>query len=635
MSLTKWRSWSRWISNRWTMVYSWQTRSERSRNHWITVPDEWRFGELFRNVLVEASFVPMKNFISCRGSPTLACLDALTNATDPDVVLGGMSLEDGGTQEMGDHKIALTPVGRRSLLSAPVSADAGRRSRSLQASGSVSIKIKNVKSVATMCYVPPTTATTASASNVFGAGCYTAVQFVSSGSPNRFIGQLVGDCLQMELPTGSSGANANICLTMSSEVLSTALNTEFQTYDFGQLVTPSGNDTTPYVLAMDLAGIQETTSQNGVKRLCGDISLTSTATYCPIKRYTTYRGTTADASHSCDNIAALQQAVQGDVAKIEASNATNFDMFGNPIVQSFDGNAFGAGEGVVADITAFESQVNTQLTGAVTVSGGQNQAQVQEQVVADGQLPSGLGGFSDSAKAKEAGVAGAAGEGGAGFGSAAQADAAGTVSDAPTEVVTVEASATMEASVSASCDTTGKMMSGNAECVAFRDAMGKGIYESIASVSTVRVKRSDVNLSSVGVTLAGRRLEVKVNDIAIKKIDSKKTTVDKATGRRLAAATLDVAYSIAVADQNVGNSMSNQLTTAKAAFETKISQRIVAAIAADPTLSASGAFAVTGVTAKEITVTVTAITTTATPQSSNALKASILGLMAMLGFILI
>ncbi|CAD7948669.1 unnamed protein product [Amoebophrya sp. A25] len=599
MSVSRWNSWSQWIRNTWTSVYTWQMRVEGSQNNWVLVPNEWRFWEMFQNVITEATFHPQRNFIRCRGSPSLACLEGLTNATKPQVKLGNVEFGDTAVTKMGDYDLTLktssssgsaaTTTRQLEVEESMIFSEDEERPRLLTTqaaqtadSPALSISVKTAKSVAVDAYIAPQGSTggtqsgSTSGGNVFGTGCFSVVK-----EATRVIGQLVGDCLSFSLPGTGSSAQANVCLTMSTEILQQSLNSDFGQYDFGQLVTPTTAGSVPFV-APSQTSVVETISSNGVKRICGDISLSASATFCPIKRLANYQQTTDSASSTCSNIAELQALVKTEVDTRASSTSSNFDMFGNPIVQEFGGSSFGSSASMITNIADFEAGV-TATSAAGTGSSGSTAVSTSSAV---------LGGF---------GSGGASGSGANADSASLSADIAALQSGAAVEKVYVKSALNVAAKVSPNCDSSEKVMSTEPECVAFRTALTQGIIDGLTAVSA-GAGNNAVEITGIAFLASSRRLQS--SDTETRDVRLTGASSGGSSRRRLSGsdAQLDVKYKVEVADVTAGNAIAATLTTAKASFETAMATGMATAIANDATLQASGAFQVTGVTSKPVVV---------------------------------
>lgn len=110
---------------------------------------------------------------------------------------------------------------------------------------------------------------------------------------------------------------------------------------------------------------KESTSTNGVKRICGSVNVVSSTTYCPIRTIPGFaENFEAKISAVCPNIAALRQEVQQQVGVINQQIGSDaVDMFGNKIVEAFTSNAFGTGLTMVADVETYMKTVTDTLGG--------------------------------------------------------------------------------------------------------------------------------------------------------------------------------------------------------------------------------------------------------------------------------
>jgi hypothetical protein len=573
MSITKFRTWARWIQNAWESVYSWQEREESPVNKWVWRWNQWQLQSIYQTVIQESSFEPIRNYIQCRGSPKLAVTDALTKALTPMVALATVKLEAEGAVSLGSGVTVELGTTRRKLSTEATDSTRELTTVTTTTTAGLQVDVQNAKSIATQAVADlpqGTTAQTSGNANYFSAACFSVVRHVQSpcvapvtepsrDCGTRTVGQLVGDCLTFTLPEGTAGNSATICLTLTSSIMAASLNSEFAAFDLGEFIVPV-DGSTPYVDPMDFAQLSKTVDQvSGSDVLCGQVLLSGVKTFCPIRRYEEYVSTDADADDACPNIVALQEQIKTDIHTVEADLAearaegADIDMFGNEVKEAFSEQAFGSGSAdVIDDVDLFAAGVTDGKGGLSIVTSSTSTT------TGGDDLDLGIEG-GDVAKSA--------------FGE--MVDAGQGVSEFEGEQESVGVRAEIKAKVALEMSVpegaTGESLMQN---FAFTNAIASGL------ASALGVEEDSVTITGIVLGDASRR-----------------------RGRRLSSASVEVSYTI-VLPPSQGLALAAQLQSGggMAAFESALLEAVTQNIAASSSLA--GDFEVTGVTSLALEVQV-------------------------------
>jgi hypothetical protein len=297
MSFARWRSYSQWITPKWSQQYQWKQRKLEQVNYWVTSLEHWKVFQAWENAVQSVRAKPMANFLQCRINPTLDTLAAIAEAKLPVPTLGEAQVLPGQetTQEMGEFSVSTsktTNTGSQSvklvLALDGLGNNVGQNSTSRRLAQSSPRQLQSSSSTLDI--------------DKLEASCYAVVK-VSS----KAVGQLIGDCAQFS-PSGTLTGPAEICFGINANI---PVNPNMTKYGFA-LKGSNG------VYTVQTGNVTLTTS--GLK-LCGNFQ--SANTYCPIKydpNYTPGQALPANyvgADDSCGTLKAVEQTISTSVKTLQ------------------------------------------------------------------------------------------------------------------------------------------------------------------------------------------------------------------------------------------------------------------------------------------------------------------------------
>eukprot|EP00929_Paragymnodinium_shiwhaense_P055931 TRINITY_DN27_c0_g1_i1.p1 TRINITY_DN27_c0_g1~~TRINITY_DN27_c0_g1_i1.p1 ORF type:complete len:959 (-),score=173.64 TRINITY_DN27_c0_g1_i1:85-2559(-) len=337
-SIFQWRRWGGWVEGQWKKSYKWQGRSFDSVNSWVTIIGWGELLYMWESVISGLKSTVFKNFIQCRIEPTIGNLIALAKQEPPKATLGSATALPGQASSKVVGQVAVD-IGVDSIggedeveitfVKEPAKGAVTASSRRLSYGGFLEKH-----------EAPAPSSRRLSDNDIeMTASCYTVVQY-----GNKWIGQLVGDCLQFA-PSAELAGPVTLCIPIKSDI---PLNENFTVDGFA---TKSGNTITAIGTTVTRK------SQAEGEQFCGSIQ--SSGVYCPVRRYDNYITTTESADNTCGAVEQLKTVVAAASEKLVQEGFTGDGSFvaeGEEVVVTDDddaGVAFGASTEVVADVTFF------------------------------------------------------------------------------------------------------------------------------------------------------------------------------------------------------------------------------------------------------------------------------------------
>jgi hypothetical protein len=181
------------------------------------------------------------------------------------------------------------------------------------------------------------------------ASCYTSVQ-----KDNKYVGQLVGDCLKFS-PSVPLNAATSVTFKVLPDI---ARNPVFTQIDLGKQVTSS----TGSILLEPLGTTSATLEATGEKMTA---SIKDAGTYCPIMRYPTYIGEkVTSANNTCANLDAINVAIAAQVREFGKGSCRSFDCaFGSSGTSASLGSNGKVGNVVSHLLSAADTRTTTLAPG--------------------------------------------------------------------------------------------------------------------------------------------------------------------------------------------------------------------------------------------------------------------------------
>lgn len=358
-SIFRWENWSKWIIGKWQKTYTWNERKQSPRNKWITKHSRMGLESMWENTAAELRVEPMRSFIKCRGEPRLQSLKGLAYDEVIQPGLCDLTLNQGSTRDnVCTTEVQLTPdsnsvaaatATNMTVLSSSVLAGSNRPN------GTTSIvsrrklrRPKTAKKDIWRRFLQTTGSTNGVDISSLPASCFTIVK----SSSDKFVGQLVGDCISFN-PEQDLSAAAELTVGLNEELL---VNGAFDVFDIGIL-------TADYV--EPLGSNQVTVTSTGESMTA---YVKNQGTYCPIKRMSTYIGSeVVSADHTCPEYDALAALIEESRVYWAAQDISMDDLF----LQKDQGN------GLVAE-TSLITTTTPQTVGGVYFGGGDSDEEEEE-----------------------------------------------------------------------------------------------------------------------------------------------------------------------------------------------------------------------------------------------------------------
>lgn len=379
ISIFHFRVWGNWIQGNWTADNSWVPRKLSSQNSWVATVPQWTLEQIWGQAVAAVRASTAQNFISCRLNPTLSSIMSIATQTPTEPHLGSI--------DMLPRVSSSNSVGPVSL-SISASSNTGNQSLSVALfASSTSGAIWSANSTDSSASRQLGEKRRMSSATTLTASCYSLVMY-----GKIVVGQLIGDCVQLQLSAPLTGP-VTLCMQVDSSI---PVNTAFTSYNFA-LQQQKGLNYSVFAAA----------SLNS-QQLCGSVQLAGT--YCPALTFSDYSSRDVSADSSCGAVSAAQAsiAVQASTLCKSGCSISGLALHG----QTSSGGTGSSGNslvlsstGTVANLSTFAERANkttapaaaataTVLTGSLSMTVDDPAAFVQnadaKQGIANG-LASALG----------------------------------------------------------------------------------------------------------------------------------------------------------------------------------------------------------------------------------------------------
>eukprot|EP00933_Yihiella_yeosuensis_P031585 TRINITY_DN25161_c0_g1_i1.p1 TRINITY_DN25161_c0_g1~~TRINITY_DN25161_c0_g1_i1.p1 ORF type:complete len:2083 (+),score=389.33 TRINITY_DN25161_c0_g1_i1:87-6251(+) len=303
MSMFKFRKHATWVNGKWGQAYNWTTRAMEPKNRWVQMLSHEKLVAMWSDAVDATRVAPMKNFIKCRLNPILDSIGGLAEGKLPVPSLGDVPVLPGGegSSGVGDYTLGFQP--------ATVSAN-GSKVEVVLKLGTASAAVTSASgsnasnaSVGTGRRLGLRQLATSGSLSSLSASCYTMVK-----NNGKFIGQLVGDCLNFN-PSTPLSSSMDVCLPITTTIpISSAFTVDGIGFQALNAVTK-----TEYSVFAGTA----TRSSNNLK-ICTKVK--DNGLYCPIRRKSDYTSASVTSeSNGCPTVANIAQTVVTSAAALIAS----------------------------------------------------------------------------------------------------------------------------------------------------------------------------------------------------------------------------------------------------------------------------------------------------------------------------
>eukprot|EP00931_Biecheleriopsis_adriatica_P024506 TRINITY_DN1524_c0_g1_i5.p1 TRINITY_DN1524_c0_g1~~TRINITY_DN1524_c0_g1_i5.p1 ORF type:complete len:3355 (+),score=611.69 TRINITY_DN1524_c0_g1_i5:877-10065(+) len=326
MPIFKFRKHGNWIEGQWQKSYNWTRRSFESQNKFVPMVDRDGVLQFWEMILTRVRASPAKQYIQCRLNPTLNTLLAIATGDFAEQKLADFPLLPGeeATQQVGDYQVKTFS----DTIDGMTQVDLEMSVKS--ADGAVASATEAGTNTSTARRLSTTSLT-----DSLTASCYTLVKH-----SDKFVGQLIGDCVVFS-PSSSLSGKAEICMPISGTV---PVDPRFTVDAF------ASNSAETYTIL----SISATRTTDGTK-LCGLVK--DAGTYCPIRRYSDYTSSSVQSAPSgCSAIESVAEAVKVETNLKKSSGSlqieglvTEGEVEPNETVEEESGSTF---EAAVATTTS-------------------------------------------------------------------------------------------------------------------------------------------------------------------------------------------------------------------------------------------------------------------------------------------
>eukprot|EP00929_Paragymnodinium_shiwhaense_P055936 TRINITY_DN27_c0_g3_i2.p1 TRINITY_DN27_c0_g3~~TRINITY_DN27_c0_g3_i2.p1 ORF type:complete len:2604 (-),score=730.98 TRINITY_DN27_c0_g3_i2:225-7616(-) len=350
-SIFQWRKHGGWVVGQWKKSYKWTERSFDSVNSWVKIIGWGPLLTMWESVIAGLKSVVFKNFIQCRIEPTIGNLIALAKQEPPKATLGSATALPGqaSTKSVGQVAVNIhedTIGGSDEVVMEFVKEPA---------KGAITASSRRLSSSGFLEKQEAETGRQLSNGDIeLSASCFTVVKY----GP-KFVGQLVGDCLQFA-PSVPLAGPVTLCIPTKADI---PVNPNFTANGFA---TKNGSTIT----AIGTTITTKTTADG--EQFCGSIQ--NAGIYCPVKRFDDYITTWKSADNSCGAVEALKTTVETVSVKLVNDGFTGDGSFvaeGEEVVIKDDddtGVAFGATTEVIQNVNSFAEKAVSQTV----VAAGKN-----------------------------------------------------------------------------------------------------------------------------------------------------------------------------------------------------------------------------------------------------------------------
>jgi hypothetical protein len=299
----QWRPYGRWLEGTWKKNYEWTQRTLTQQNSWVVEMEHWKIQQAFETAVMGVRALPLRNFLTCRISPTSETLDAVANSNFPKPTLGSAQAQVGveSAQIMGNIQITFSSTSNEGT--APVDAEfqTDPVAGALAAQTTRRLSKKSINSD----FLGGRKLSGALSLQSLEASCYAVIQ-----SDSQAVGQLIGDCVVFS-PASTLTGTAELCLAINALI---SVNPALSSYG-----TATKSDTSVYTVSTTTATLDGTG-----QKLC--VPVQAAGTYCPIKYLpaytpgTTFTGTGVD--DSCSSMVAVTQSATSQSQELQAAGYT-------------------------------------------------------------------------------------------------------------------------------------------------------------------------------------------------------------------------------------------------------------------------------------------------------------------------
>mmetsp|Transcript_38397 Transcript_38397/g.71016 ORF Transcript_38397/g.71016 Transcript_38397/m.71016 type:complete len:1546 (-) Transcript_38397:207-4844(-) len=317
MSMFRWQQTGRWVQGEWKKAYTWKERELQSLNDWVTTLQHWKFGMLWDTAVSQVRSRPVNNYINCRLSGVASALEAIAAGEFKALKLADALVLPGeaATTEAGGFRVSTdenTNTGTESkeisigmepadtVIGSSNSTEVARLLQAWQsgrrlAAGEGNIEDGALFSESEWDKAEEVERRLATGVEDLPASCYTVVK-----ASQKYVGQLVGDCLQFT-PTTALDGEVQICAPINTQIQQ---NPEFTRDGFG-------SKSTSLVTALSVTVTRSSNQLN----LCTRVK--DAGTYCPVRLHSDFDPATpssADSLTSADNSCGAVEAVTAQIA---------------------------------------------------------------------------------------------------------------------------------------------------------------------------------------------------------------------------------------------------------------------------------------------------------------------------------